>query len=92
MGKLIADILVALVILTFAYGAYRLVRMMLAPTPSTEMTDRDVVLYRDAAKILNRLINLTDLSGDVSEDMVSDSTRKRIATWIDAYKKELRKR
>lgn len=61
------------------------------PKPSTEMDDNDVKLYRDAARILNRLINVTDLSGDVSEDIVSERTRKQINEWVTAYKKALNK-
>lgn len=58
--------------------------------PSTEMTDADVKRYREAARILNRLINETHLSGDFGLDILSQETRKEISAWIADYKKGLR--
>lgn len=55
------------------------------------MTKHDVVLYRKAARLLNRLINITDLDGDLAGDIVSDTTRRQIEVWLIEYKEELDK-
>lgn len=55
------------------------------------LTTKDAVLYRQAAKILNRLINVTDFDGDMAADIVSAKTREQIETWISDYQKELDK-
>lgn len=59
--------------------------------PKKVMTREDVKLYRDAAKILNRLVNLTDISGVIPDDVVSPETRKQIEGWLADYRKELDK-
>lgn len=86
MGKIVA-IVVALIVLAFIV----LVAVLDRPKPTTEMTDQDVKLYRDAAKILNRLVNVIDLSGHISEDIVSEHTRQQIETWLANYRKTLNK-
>lgn len=55
------------------------------------LSKTDAVLYRQAAKILNRLINLTDLQGDLAEDLLSSKSRQQIQEWLAAYQKELDK-
>lgn len=57
----------------------------------TLMTDADVKLYRDAANILNRLVNIVDLDDPMRGDMLSQPTAKRVYQWLDDYKKELDK-
>lgn len=59
--------------------------------PRKVLTNHDVKLYREAAKILNRLVNVTDLSGAIPEDIVSPTTRKQIEDWLANYRKELDK-
>lgn len=90
MGRVVIACIVAVVALIFLWGCYLLLRD--PREPSTEMTDTDVSLYRDAAKILNRLINVTELSGDFAVDVMSPESRKRITAWLLAYKKELDKK
>jgi hypothetical protein len=55
------------------------------------MTAEDVRLYRRAAKLLNRLVNVTELEGEFSGDVVTSETRKLITDWLADYKKEIKK-
>lgn len=55
------------------------------------LTSEDAVLYRQAAQILTRLVNLTDISGPISEDLLSSKSRQRIEEWLATYKRELDK-
>lgn len=58
--------------------------------PTTEMRRADVKLYRDAAKILNRLVNVTDLN-NITDDQLTPETRDTINAWLTDYKKALKK-
>jgi hypothetical protein len=58
---------------------------------AARLTKEDAVLYRKAAKILNRLVNVTDLEGDIAADIVSPTTQRQIEVWLIDYKKELDK-
>lgn len=58
----------------------------------SKMTDADVKLYRQAAKLLNRMVNVTDLDGDIAADIVSPTTRKQIDEWLTTYRKEIDKK
>lgn len=51
----------------------------------------DVQLYRRAAKILNRLVNVTELQGDLSADILSRTSRTQIEEWLAEYNKEIDK-
>lgn len=86
MSPLIA-FLVAIVILCvigvgFAYLATRTKHVM---------NRNDRRLYKQAAGILNRLVNITDLDGDFAQDVISPATRKTIDDWLVAYRKEIEK-
>lgn len=76
----------------FGVGCYLLVTHEPKPKPSTEMTEKDVKLYRSAAVILSRLVNIVDIQGVMSDDMVSTTTRKQIDEWLANYKKALNKK
>lgn len=55
------------------------------------LTKQDAVLYRQAARILNRLINVTELSGDLAADLLSSKSRQQIEEWLVDYQKEIDK-
>ncbi len=48
-------------------------------------------LYRRAAKLINRLAQLTDLDGALAGDQLSPDTRKLVTDWVTDYKKEIEK-
>lgn len=54
-------------------------------------TRQSARLYTRAAKLLNRLIRITELDGDFAADILSPATRKDVEQWIDDYKKEINK-
>lgn len=82
--------LVALIVFgLIGFGTFLVATRDPKPKPSTEMTNTDVALYREAARILARLVNITDVNGLTSEDLVSSTTRKQIDGWLTDYKKEL---
>jgi hypothetical protein len=82
----------ALVVAVVACGVW-----LVAGEPKTKkvtvknISDAEVALYRRAARLLNRLINITDLEGDLSGDIMSWETRQDIEAWLADYKKELNK-
>lgn len=72
-----------------------IVLMVIAATRASErskMTNTDVKLYRQAAKLLNRMVNVTELDGDIAADIVSPTTRKQIDEWLTTYRKEIDKK
>lgn len=76
--------------LAFRFGAQQALRKDIrAMIRKSGITVRDVQLYREAARILNRLINVTDLDGDLAADVVSPATRQKIEAWMIDYRKEL---
>lgn len=83
-------LLVVVAVASFRWGvrmaAEKDVRSGLRPL---RLTKTDALLYRKAAGILNRLINVTDLEGDLAADIVSTKTREQIEGWLSQYKKEL---
>lgn len=46
-------------------------------------------LYRRAAKLLARLVRVTELYGDFAADNLSDKTRAVIEQWLNDYEKEV---
>ncbi len=52
---------------------------------------QSAVLYKRAAKILNRMVNVTELDGDFAADILSEPTKKLVAEWVDDYNKEINK-
>lgn len=46
-------------------------------------------LYRRAAKLLNRMVTITDLDGDFAADILSPETRKQVDQWLADYRKEI---
>lgn len=54
-------------------------------------TRQDVKLYREAAQIFDRLINLSSLSAGLPEDILSEKTRDQISIWLNQYRRELDK-
>jgi hypothetical protein len=85
--------LVVVIVATLA-SVVAVVTRLLEDPPRKErskMTDRDVKLYRSGAAILNRLVNVTDLTGDFGEDVLSAKTRGQIEEWLADYKKQLDK-
>lgn len=90
MAKLWGAVGVCLVLAVLFIGLYFLLREP-KKKEQAKMTDADVALYRRSARLLNRLIHITDLEGDLSGDIISPGTRKDIEAWLDDYKKELNK-
>lgn len=90
MVKLWGSVGVCLILIVLFVGMYFLLREPKKKERSL-MTDADVALYRRSARLLNRLINVTDLEGDLSGDIISPGTRKDIEAWLGDYKKELNK-
>lgn len=88
MASIVGSIVAGVVVVSVSLIIYFTVRDP-KPKPSTEMTDADVALYRDAARLMARIVNRLDIDGFMSDDMLSDSSRKQIQTWLTAYKKEL---
>lgn len=54
-------------------------------------TKESAKLYHRAAKILNRLVNVTELDGDFAADILSEETKKIINGWVADYRKEIEK-
>ncbi len=48
-------------------------------------------LYGRAAKILNRLAQVTDLDGAFAGDVLSEETRKQVTEWVTDYRKQVNK-
>lgn len=61
------------------------------PKPQHTLNKKDAALYREAAAILNRLVNVTDLDGDFAKDVVSPDTRQVIDDWLARYRTEIEK-
>lgn len=81
---------VCLVLAVLFVGSYFLIRGPKKKERS-KMTDADVALYRRSARLLYRLIHITDMEGDFAGDILSPGTRKDIEAWLGDYKKELDK-
>ncbi len=48
-------------------------------------------LYQRAAKLLNRLAQLTDLDGAMAGDNLSPETKAQVTEWVADYKREISK-
>lgn len=48
-------------------------------------------LYGRAAKILNRLAQVTDLDGAFAGDVLSEETRKQVTEWVADYRNQINK-
>lgn len=46
-------------------------------------------LYTRAAKLLNRMVTVTELDGDFAADILSPTTKKAVQDWIADYRKEI---
>ncbi|PZG06087.1 hypothetical protein C1I95_32320 [Micromonospora craterilacus] len=53
------------------------------------ITRRSGQLLTEAGQILNRLVTVTDLDGDLAADILSPASRKRIDAWLSDYRKEI---
>lgn len=91
-GLILAAVIIGGLLLAYGAGVKaaggREVKDMLR---KAHLTKADAVLYRRAAKILKRLITVTDLNGDFAADVVSDTTRRQIEVWLTEYNKEIDK-
>jgi flagellar basal body-associated protein FliL len=77
---IVVILIVALVVIPLVFNRKRHV-----------MSKADRQLYKEAARILNRLVTVTDLDGDFAADIVSPTTRKVIDQWLVDYRKEIEK-
>jgi hypothetical protein len=84
----IGGLVVGAALIGFGVLCYRDIR---AGLYKSRMSPQDAVLYRKAARILNRLINVTELDGDMAVDVVSVQTRRAIEVWLIEYNKEIDK-
>lgn len=48
-------------------------------------------LYARAAKILNRMVKVTELDGDFSADILSPETAEQVNDWLADYRKQVTK-
>jgi hypothetical protein len=55
------------------------------------ITKRDEKLYHEAARLIDRLLNISSLSAGIPEDILSPDTRKQMEIWLAQYRKELDK-
>ncbi|MBF9135348.1 hypothetical protein I0C86_41595 [Plantactinospora sp. S1510] len=53
------------------------------------ITPKSSRLLTSAAKILNRLVTVTDLDGDLAADLLSPGSRRQVDTWLAEYRKEI---
>lgn len=54
-------------------------------------TPNSAKLYSRAAKILNRMVKVTELDGDFAADILSEETKRQVNDWLADYKKEINK-
>lgn len=92
VGVAVAAVLVFTHMLAYTAGAKRVIKEDVQKIlRKAQLTKEDALLYRRAAHILNKLVTVTDLYGDMAADIVSDQTRKTIEVWMADYKAELDK-
>ena len=85
MGPAIAFLTFVVIICVSLLVAFLLTR------PRHVMNANDRRLYKEAAALLNNMVNVTDLDGDFAKDVISVETRKRIDEWLMNYRASIEK-
>jgi hypothetical protein len=57
---------------------------------SAGITKESAALLRRAGRLLNSLVDLTELRGDFGETRLSDADRARVEEWLTDYEKEIK--
>lgn len=55
------------------------------------LTRNTAAIYGDAMKLLNGMVRITELDGDFSADVLSETTKKQINDLLDRHRKEINK-
>jgi hypothetical protein len=95
--RVIVDIIIGLIGLGALVGAYLaglavgLRRNYAARLRDLGMNPKSAELYGRAVRILNRLLQLSDLDGALAGDTLSPETKELVTHWLLDHKREISK-
>jgi uncharacterized membrane protein len=95
--RVVVDIIIALFVVGTLVGAY-LAGLAVGLRRNYDARLRDMGLHRQSARlytravrILNRLLQVSDLDGVLAGDTLSPETRELVVDWLTEHKRELSK-
>lgn len=82
----------AIFVIAFLLGMGYAVRSEVAKAArQAGLTKDGAKLLGEAARLLNSLVNLTELDGEFGATRLSDKDTQRVKEWVDRYRKETTK-